>query len=129
MTDQTETQGLEKFIDNVVVVQKQVGRLLPRREKKESQKLPVIKPVHPKITALLFVGAALLTFLFIVLEFFIFDIQGRVLSEGELALNITMFSIFGGLFFIYILIERFPASSCQILTPVLAKANAPCSWI
>ncbi len=109
MTDQTESTPLENFVDKLIVVQTQVGRLLPQRSKnKESQKLPVIKPVHPKITALFFVGAALLTFLFTILEFFIFDIPGRVLSEGELALNITLFSVFGGLFLLYILIERFP---------------------
>lgn len=108
MSEQTKPNGLENFIDKVVIVQQQVGRLMPKREKRVSQQLPVTKPVHPKITALLFVGAALITFLFIVLEFFIIDIPGRVLSEGDLALNITLISVFGGLFFLYILIERFP---------------------
>ncbi len=110
MTDQTDKQGFEKFIDNVVMVQRQVGRLMPDRpeEAKESQNLPVVKPVHPKVTALLIVGISLLTFLFVILEFFIFEVPGRVLSEGELAFNITLLSVFGGLFLIYILIERFP---------------------
>ena len=108
MTKQVESDKLENIIDQVVRVQHQIGRLLPKKEKKGSQALAITKPFHPKVTALLFIGAALITFLFIVLEFFIFEIPSRVLSEGELALNITLFSVFGSLFLIYILIERFP---------------------
>ncbi len=108
MTKQIESNRLENIIDQVVRIQQQVGRLIPKKTKKVSQTLPITKPVHPKIAALLFVFAALLTYLFIVLEFFIFDVPSRVLNDGELALYITLISVFGSLFLLYILIDRFP---------------------
>ena len=108
MESETKANHMETFIDNTAGFQQKIGKFLPQREKRGSQQLPIIKPVHPKIAALLFVAVALTTFVFVVLEFFIFDIPNRVVSGGTLTLNIVLMSLFGSQFLIYILVERHP---------------------
>lgn len=108
MKNDSQTNLVDVVFDNLADLQKQMGKLLPKRQKRVSQQLPVVKPVHPKVTATLFVSAALLTFLFIILKFFIFDVPSRTVTESALTLNITLVSIFGSFFLFYIVIDRFP---------------------
>ncbi|MFK7800842.1 MAG: sensor histidine kinase [Anaerolineae bacterium] len=108
MENDSELTKIDILFDQLSRFQKQISRILPKKEKRVSQQLPIVKPVHPKITALLFVAVALITFVFIVLEFFIFDIPSRTLTGDMLALNITLVSVFGSLFLFYIVFDRFP---------------------
>ena len=109
MDSETKPNRIETFVNNTVEIQQQIGNFLPKREKRVSQQLPITKPVHPKIAAALFVIVSLITFLFVVLEFFIFDIPNRAISGGILTLNIVLMSLFGAQFLLYILVERYPA--------------------
>lgn len=121
MANDTDTNRVDLFFDNLKGIGQQVKDRLPevttlpkatlknrRKETKPKKDLPVIRPVHPKITAAIIISISLLTFLFVILEYFIFDVPSRALSGGELGFNITFVSIFGSLFLFYILIDRWP---------------------
>ena len=69
MENDSELTKIDILFDQLSRIQKQVGRILPQKEKRVSQQLPIVKPVHPKITALLFVSVALLTFLFVCIDY------------------------------------------------------------